>query len=334
MSGENDTQTTTDGADELDVQDAADALADLMDDDGDIPADAPDDAGKPASEGEGEGETGDGEQETPPADPNDQPPQFWTAEAREHWAKIPPEVRAYLREQDVNANRTVSQKMEEAARIRKDAEDREAKIAKDRADLDAYIQAQLPKLRQAVHGKWANVDWVQLARDLSPQDYNAWRAQYESDMAEAGRVAGEERRAQLERAEKAKKDEEKFAADEFGKLQKKIPDAFGNEEKATKTFREVATYLRGFEFGEEMIRSTSDSRVIEIAFKAMLWDKAQGAKAAAAANGKTAAAPKPVRPGAAGAANRAGQDQRQAMARLRRSGSVQDAASVLADMDL
>ena len=155
-------------------------------------------------------------------------------------------------------------------------------------------------------------------------------------LADANRRQQEDTKAATERAAQSL---EQAKHVENAKLAAKLPDYFGTQEKATKTYAELGKFLFAKGIPAERIVQIHEAPIIELALAAMRFEQAQQ-KALSAKAGKTSARTTPTRvapgpatpaPSQAGAGNRVGDAVRQAGERFRKGGgnSIADAAELI-----
>ena len=143
---------------------------------------------------------------------------------------------------------------------------------------DAYAQ-QLELLTQQIQQTTPQEpDWVGLAREVTAEEYNAIKAQYDSQKAALAQAEQERQRiAQEQQAEQAEA-MKKHLATQRDEMMNRIPswqdEATRNEERL-----EVIKYAqRRIGFSEEEISNASDARAIELLYKAWKWDNLQEKK--------------------------------------------------------
>jgi hypothetical protein len=269
---------------------------------------------------------GEDQQEAEP-DPNDEPPEFWSAERKALWAKIQdPEVKAAIRGHVEDASKAINGKMEEAAKARKAAEDAAKQHIANQEQLAEWWKANGSRIGQMVAGKWAGVDWNDLAAN-NPGEWARLRQQYESEMGqvrdmqtrhEAEVKAVEQRRLQTHAQERAAEHE---------KLAKKFPGEFAGE-KAQKTYDTLSKYLLEQGIAPDRLQGIYEEAVVTTVLKAYKYDqlqaKAKGVTNPAQAAQPASTTPRRVQPGAARAANQGSDTERQALERLRRGEQTED----------
>jgi hypothetical protein len=255
-----------------------------------------------------------------------EPPEFWSAERKALWNKdLPVDLRQAIHEHYKDADRAITGKLQESADARKKAETELQRFAQERDQLAAWWQQTAPQLHRAFANKWDGVDWVKMATD-DPALYAQASAQRD---AEAKVLQDAHVRHQAEVAAANTRSQQAFQqakAAEHTKLAAKLPQHFGGE-KAQATYDEVSKYLTGLGIPPERVAQIYEAPVIETAFKAMLYDKAQAALKAKPTGQPTTATQtsRRVVPGARPSGQPTQNDSaRQAMKRLRETGHVSE----------
>jgi hypothetical protein len=260
-------------------------------------------------------------------DPNDEPPEFWSAEKKEIFRTLTPEAKAAVREHYEEATRSTNRKIEEAALARKAAEDAARQHQANQEQLASWWQVNGQRIGQMVAGKWAGVDWNDLAAN-NPGEWARLRQQYESEMGqvremqtrhEAEVKAVEQRREVAHRQERAAEHE---------KLAKKFPKEFGTPEVAQKTYDSLSKFLLDRGVAPDRLSGIYEEAVVSIVKDAydmaQIRAKAKGLTNPAQTAQPASTTPRRVTPGAARPANQGSDTERQALERLRRGESSEE----------
>ncbi len=176
--------------------------------------------------------------------------------------------------------------------------------------------------------QWNKVDWPRLAREVSPQDYNAYRAEYEQLQRSASQAA--QQLSQTAQSVKAKRQEanQLHLRSEFQKLQELVPewrDATRYETEA----KELRDYLVSKGADPQQVATISDALSVSIGRKAMMYDKLVASKASKSK--LLQQAPPVTRPGVPNSPQLAETDKdRQLSNRLKKSGRLEDAVALYA----
>src|SRR5216684_581244 len=183
MAGETETSTGGDLPETVDVAGAVALMGGLADDGAEQEsageqaggenaqeegADTAEQAESDAAEGEeGEQQEGETEHETAEADGA---PEFWSAEDKAAWEKIPAELRPLVKKYEQQRVQFVNEKAREAAAVREQVQ-REVKQLTDTVDQAARWWAEAgPALQAAFASKWEKTNWAELA-EKDPAQY-------------------------------------------------------------------------------------------------------------------------------------------------------------------
>lgn len=219
---------------------------------------------------------------------------------------------------------TFTKRSQEIAEQRKAAE-KEAAEAKQARD---YYAQQLDVLAQQIQQTIPQEpDWVALAKEVTAEEYNAIRAEYDNRQANLAKVEQERQVvAQQQAAEQEKMLHEHLRAqrsDMLNRIPKWKDDDVRNKERL-----EVVEYARNIGFSEQEVAQATDARAVELLYKAMQWDNLQRKKPTA--KKRTRQAPKMAKAGQPRTKKQAASRSRQtAMNRLNKERSVDAAVSYL-----
>lgn len=312
----------------LNINSGAEAILGLMSDDraaveGDDspPAqehDTP--TGEPAGPDESPATSDDAGTAEPDASPAIEPPASWASDDKEAFSKLPPDLQQRIAAREAERERAVSQSQRDAAEQRKAAEAEKAQIQLERQQYAQRLQSFIPQLHQAIQGKYANVDWNKLASE-DPAQWAALKQQFETDSLRLRVAENEARRVQDQQKQEYEKRVADFVSEQKAELARKRPELAKPE-----AVQKLHKFLTDEGFTAEDINQLVDHRTFLIVHDAMRFREAQAARAVAA--DKARVVPKVQRPGADNAGRGADKaaDAEAAMSRLRKSGSVNDAA--------
>jgi hypothetical protein len=242
------------------------------------------------------------------------PPGLSKAE-QERFLALPPEAQAFIAERERDRNNARSAEGREAAEARRA---REA-VDQERAYYAQHLKTVLDRANSVFADKWAKVDWKAEA-EKDPLNYIKLRSEYDADMATRRELEEHNRVVQLREQQEAERRMAAHLASEYEKLQKLIPD-MADGRKRDKLMRDLRQTVLDHGFEPEVADGIADARMLHIVHKAMLWDRAQKARAEAEKNPP----PRPIRAGN-GAPTPQVQRRNAATERLRRSGRIEDAA--------
>ena len=212
----------------------------------------------------------------------------------------------------------------EIAEQRKAAE-QEAAQAKQARD---YYAQQLEVLAQQIQQTIPQEpDWVSLAREVTAEEYNAIRAEYDNRKANLSKVEQERQAvAQQQAAEREQMLHEHLRA-QRSEMLNRIPQ-WKDDDVRNKERLQVVEYARNIGFSEEEVAQATDARAVELLYKAMQWDNLQRKKPNA--KKRTRQAPKMAKAGQPRTKKQVASRSRQnAMSRLNKERSVDAAVSYL-----
>lgn len=223
------------------------------------------------------------------------PPASWNAEEKEAFKALPLAAQQAAVRLEQGRQAHLSRRENEAAELRKSLETETAQARQARETFTRQLNEVLPALGQQLQGKWANVDWVKLSKD-APADYVALKAEYDRDIQIWQNAQAQ--KSELDRQQQLENQKlESARIEEQEKLLVERIPSWADSTLGVKEFGEVRQYLRTQGVPSPVVNQLSDAVQIDIARKAMLYDKAQTrlTKPAAAAT----AAPKVMKPGSA-----------------------------------
>lgn len=212
----------------------------------------------------------------------------------------------------------------EIAEQRKAAE-QEAAQAKQARD---YYAQQLEVLAQQIQQTIPQEpDWVGLAKEVTAEEYNAIRAEYDNRKANLSKVEQERQAvAQQQAAEREQMLHEHLRA-QRSEMLNRIPQ-WKDDDVRNKERLQVVEYARNIGFSEEEVAQATDARAVELLYKAMQWDNLQRKKPNA--KKRTREAPKMAKAGQPRTKKQVASRSRQnAMSRLNKERSVDAAVSYL-----
>jgi len=228
-------------------------------------------------------------------------------------------VKSYQLEQ------AAQKRMQEAAEIRKNSEAEVAALAQQR---EQYAQA-----LQSLEGHLSSTEeqpkeyWDNLYSE-DPMEYMRQREAYRDRKEAMEKVKAEQERVQEERQQELVVQHQEYLAKEQEKLLEALPD-WKDPDVAAKEKQQIVSYAqRVLGFSEQEVSNIADSRGVLAIRKAYLYDELMAKKPVA--EKKVKKAPKVTKSGkpttkAQANANR----KKQALERLNKSGSKEDAVAVL-----
>lgn len=273
------------------------------------------------------------EPESDPAAPVIAAPRSWDAAERATFATLPPAAQEIISKREAERDRAVSKAQQEAATARKTAEVDLANLAQYKTTFDQIAT----RANQVFADRWANVDWVTLARN-DPAAYTVAKAEYDAHASELQRVQDAQAAASKVQQQEEQVRFQNYLREEFGKLGEIAP-ALADPKSGAEKRSQVAKFLLDQGIPQEALERISAVEMA-LAHDAMQFRqlKAQGkavvaAKPAAQAPRPAAAPAKAAAPSAAPPARPTRQRSTEtAMARLSQSGKTEDAMAVLRAM--
>lgn len=197
-------------------------------------------------------------------------------------------------------------------------------IEAERQHYAQQLQSFLPALEAAIQDEFGKIDWPKLAEE-DPATYVQKFAKYQQRLAVQAQARAEFHAAQERAKAEATEKQTAYLEKQAKLLADKLP-IFADEAKATTTKAELKAYLKAEGFSPMEISQLGDHRTAVVAYKAMLYDKAQKAKAVATQ--KAAKAPPVQKPGTSQKGNISAEREAAASERLKNTGSVEAAAEI------
>lgn len=185
--------------------------------------------------------------------------------------------------------------------------------------------AQITALSQHLQ-QFQGVNWVQVAQDPNA-NYPLLRAQYDNLVSAYQQAVGQYQQKRAAFEQQGKQVQREVLAQQGQRLRDLIP-AWRDSATYEKEAGEVAQYLRSKGYSPQVIDNLADATSVELAYKAMQYDKLVQAKAGKVKQLRQA--PPVTRPGATQPPGALQTDRsKQLMGQLKRSGRMEDAAAVL-----
>lgn len=177
------------------------------------------------------------------------------------------------------------------------------------------------------------IDWEKL-REEDPAEFSALQSDVKNRAAQfdalAQKLQGEQDALAKEAEEKAEAEWDEYLTKEYQSLLEVFPE-YSDDTKLQEGFKGLQTYLGEYGFGEDELQGLVDHRYYQIAHKAKLYDEMQ--KTAGLKKKQVKKITKSLKPGAKQGKHAQKDEQHQSrMKKLKRSGSIEDAVSVLEKM--
>ena len=281
-------------------------------------------------ESEEEEEAGEAEEESEESDEEVKEELLYavTVNGEEQEVTLEELTKGYSRQSDY------TKKTQEIANNRKGMESLQQQYNSEISQIQQERQQYLESLNQIISNtasgldKFVNVDWNDL-KESDPLEYVTKREEFREAQEQVQAMQQEHYVAQQRQSQDIQRFRTKALQEEHGKLVSVLPD-WAEPEKQKKIVSEIRSYASGQGFSDEELNSLVDHRSLLVLMKAQKYDKLQKADIKSK---KLKNKPRVIR---AGAGKDKKEDSRrsakQKMKRLRHTGHVDDAASLLEDM--
>ena len=237
-------------------------------------------------------------------------------------------LKGYSRQSDY------TKKTQELSSDRRGMEELQQKYNSEMTQIQAERQQYTEYLNQIVENsmggldKYANLDWDRL-KESDPIEYVTKREEYREAQEKIQAMRNEQATAQHRQAEESKQLHSNMVMEEHHKLVSAIPE-WGEPEKQKELATDVRKYALSQGFSEEELSSLVDHRSVLVLMKAAKFDAMDNADIKSK---KLKNKPKVIRAGQGKTKGENSKSKRTAkMKRLRSSGHVDDAASILEDL--
>lgn len=219
-----------------------------------------------------------------------------------------------------------TRKSQEIAERRKAIEAMEAEISAERAQYAELLPRMREQLQQQLQ---AEPDWDKLYEQNPAEAIKLerkWREAKQQREQQIQAVEQEQQRLAAIRQQQMQQQVAKQLEAEQARLPEMIPE-WKNPETAKKEAKEIREFLLSKGFSEQDVDGITNAGVVAMARNAMLFEK--GRAKISEAKGQAKPGPKPMKAGSRGTQPRQRGDVDKARQRLKQTGRVQDAASVL-----
>ena len=237
-------------------------------------------------------------------------------------------MKGYSRQSDY------TRKTQDVAKERRNMDTLQQQYNSGLAQMQQERQQYLESLNQIISNsasnldKFVNVDWDDL-KESDPLEYVTKREEFREAQERVQAMQQEHYAVQQKQSQDAQRFRSHALQEEHGKLVSILPE-WGEPEKQKKLVSDIRSYASGQGFSDEELNSLVDHRSLIVLMKAQKYDKLQKADIKSK---KLKNKPRVIR---AGSGKDKKEDSRssakQKMKRLRQSGHVDDAASLLEDM--
>lgn len=193
-----------------------------------------------------------------------EPPQFWDAEGKERFAKLSPASQKEVVEYEKQRTAAVAKAMQKAAETTKQSEAKLKQLQEAAEGIGEYVSSQTAHMQ--AWETWLGSSAAQELAETNPNAYNAELARYDR----------EKRSYETVLAQKAEAEKLTFQTyfEEQRKLLPEVAPELADPKEGPQRMQETMTYLSQRGVPVEQVRGISAVEA-SIAYKAMLWDKAQ-----------------------------------------------------------
>ena len=205
-----------------------------------------------------------------PAEPDVPMPEGWEDA---QWQTLSPELRKTVNAREQAHAQALVEERRQSAEAR---QNRDAYLGRANQILESAKRL----VGQIMEGEFAGVDWNQLAQQ-DPSTYGVLRQQYDARMQAVQAIQQE-----IARTEQAYRQQRQFESagamkNELAQVEPRLKAMFGAGWDAKQFSQDAAAYLQNAGFSPQAINGITRGCELELVAKAMAWDKAAGARAAA-----------------------------------------------------
>jgi Tfp pilus assembly protein PilN len=212
-------------------------------------------------------------------------------------------------------------KTQSLAEQRKAVEAERVKIDEAAKTRDTYAQ-RLQVIEQLLNQQSAPENLQEL-KESDPIGYAIAVAERSERDKQLQAIQAERQRVQQEQQALQGQQLQSHIQHEQAKLKEIIPE-FKDDAKADVIRRDIRSYAKSIGFSDQELSQVYDSRAVQTLYKAMQYEKLVAGKAGATK--KVASAPKTLKPGTSNPASSEQEAKKKEFARLKQSGSKNDAA--------
>ena len=251
-----------------------------------------------------------------------------TIDGEEHQIPLDELLKGYSRQSDY------TRKTQQVSEQRKEFDAMKQNMAQEyqqiQAERNQYVQS-LQNLMETSMGnvdKFANIDWETM-KETDPIEYVTKREEFREAQEKVQGMRNEQQMAQQRQAAQEQTSRQELLQREHNALVDALPD-WGNPDKQKGLAKGIRDYAMGQGFAKEELDSLVDHRSILVLLKAKQYDQLQKADVKSK---KLKNKPRVIRAGTGRDRDADSKSKRTAkMKRLRGSGHVDDAASILEDL--
>jgi len=251
-----------------------------------------------------------------------------TIDGEEHQIPLDELLKGYSRQSDY------TRKTQQVSEQRKEFDAMKQNMAQEyqqiQAERNQYVQSlqNLMKTSMGNVDKFDNIDWETM-KETDPIEYVTKREEFREAQEKVQGMRNEQQMAQQRQAAQEQTSRQELLQREHNALVDALPD-WGNPDKQKGLAKGIRDYAMGQGFAKEELDSLVDHRSILVLLKAKQYDQLQKADVKSK---KLKNKPRVIRAGTGRDKDADSKSKRTAkMKRLRSSGHVDDAASILEDL--
>jgi hypothetical protein len=219
-----------------------------------------------------------------------------------------------------------TQKTQELSRERKEFENDRFAVSQERQQYQQAL-GQFREILAEQHKPFENIDWQELL-EVDPTTYVSKKEEQRDLRDRHAQVQAEQQRIHMMQQQEGERQRQALLLDEGAKMVKDFPD-WEVPEKRTKLSQGWVDYAISQGYSSDDVNAITDHRAFRVLDKAMKYDKIMNASTK---KGKITQVPKTMRPGTTSNTNVSKGKLKSKMQQLKRSGSIDDAASAVFDM--
>ena len=259
-----------------------------------------------------------------------EPPASWTAEAKELWAKLPPDVREVISSRETERERAINLKLQETSALRQQYETEQAQTLQYRQAYEQRLNVLAKQLEANIPAEFRNIRSTGDLQQLSERDpaaaqrFMIWRES-------AVQVLNELSALDQQKAAQASANQRTLVEREAKVLAEKWPE-LADPTRGSAIRDEIVELLHGFGFNNEEIGGISDHRILLFAKQFMEGQKALKALEKAKAKVVVKPLPKVVAPSKGEATGPGNGVNKGALSKIARSGNMDATAAAMAKL--
>lgn len=269
-----------------------------------------------------EGKTNDEDADQGDALPTIEPPSSWKAEEKVVWESLPREAQEAVARREQDRTTELRNLQNSQAEQRKTADAEVARLKGLADQIGAYVQTEVKALALAFPEIKTEADVAALA-ERDPARF----AVFQAKLMQFNSARQAEADAQKELSTRANQEQQETLTKAKDALLTAFP-TWKDPQVARKELTELQDYAIKLGVPEQAARTTLDPFVYKLAQKAMLYDRAQTAKAAAINRDP----PRVVKPGPGNSGSKAdknAESRQQQLSKLTKTGDLEDAIGLL-----